>query len=94
MKALQSMLRYNHQKISGNKSDVIARIADCKMYGCLPKCTECGTALLRVTYRTRFGHKGQGIWKCPGYVDDEGAMIHCSFKSQNKIDRPKWKELP
>ena len=43
------MLRYNNQKISGNKNDVIARITDCKMYGCLPKCSECGTALLRVT---------------------------------------------
>jgi len=89
---LKDMLRHNAMRLSGNKGDLIARIVDFKMYGCLPKCPSCGGGILQVKYPTRFGHGGQGSWSCPGYHDDED-FIHCSFKTKDKQEREKWKDL-
>lgn len=36
------MLKFNDQVMTGNKSNLIERIAEGKVLGCIPKCTECG----------------------------------------------------
>eukprot|EP00658_Telonema_sp_P-2_P046419 TRINITY_DN3458_c0_g1_i3.p2 TRINITY_DN3458_c0_g1~~TRINITY_DN3458_c0_g1_i3.p2 ORF type:complete len:101 (-),score=34.89 TRINITY_DN3458_c0_g1_i3:504-806(-) len=40
--ALQGLLGMNDQKKSGAKEEMVQRCADAKMWGCLPKCPECG----------------------------------------------------
>ena len=89
MATLKEMLRRNDMKVSGTKSELMDRIADCKMYGVQPRCPECGTGRLRVTYSTQWGHKGQGAWKCPGYFDDD-TFVRCGFKSDETLERPDW----
>lgn len=88
---LKAMLSKNFVKKSGNKSDLIERIADCKMYGKYPDCPSCGGGKLSVTYPQKFGHDGQGQWKCKGFMDDD-QYRHCGFRSNDSHKRPKWKD--
>ena len=39
------------------------------LYGCMPRCTSCGTARLRVIYANNkaYGHSGNGRFFCPGF---------------------------
>ncbi|ETO36812.1 hypothetical protein RFI_00250 [Reticulomyxa filosa] len=65
---LKEMLKHNDQKVSGTKNELIKRIVDCQMYGCLPLCTLCGSGRLRVLYvnSKSYGHGGEGRFYCPG----------------------------
>lgn len=86
---LKNMLKHNRMVQSGNKDDLVRRVADCKMYGCYPRCPECGGGTLRVRYVAhQFGHDGQGSWNCPGYMEDD-EFVRCSFRSTEKLERPK-----
>ncbi len=40
-------------------------MVDGKMYGALPRCSECGGGLLRVVYKSKYGHGGQGKVRAP-----------------------------
>ena len=62
---LKDMLRLNTQKVSGTKDELVERCVDCFMYGCLPRCPDCGAARLRVHYPSSFGHGGQGHLRLP-----------------------------
>ena len=93
--ALKGKLRKNSQKVSGTKRELIERIADCKLYGCMPKCSECGTGTLRVIYENnkKYGHTGHGRYYCPGFVDDDGVFQTCLWTGdETKIKREKWQE--
>merc|ERR1712130_781928 len=70
---LKEMLRFNAQKVSGTKTELIHRIADCQIYGCMPRCIECGGGHLRVIYINgkKYGHGGNGRYFCPGYYDGD-----------------------
>lgn len=37
------------QLVGGTKGDLISRIIDCKLWGCLPKCPSCGGGRLKVS---------------------------------------------
>merc|ERR1712157_390249 len=75
VKELKDLLRHNDQTMSGTKQILCERIADCKLYGILPRCEVCGGAarLKLVSYISQFGHGGKGRYYCPGYFDDEGV---------------------
>jgi len=92
VKVLKQMLLHNNQKRSGNKMELVTRIADCKMYGCLPQCEDCGGGRMFVIYDFPFGHGGQGRWRCNGYYDDED-FVPCGISTREKQERKKWKEL-
>jgi hypothetical protein len=87
---LKDMLTKNDQKTSGKKSDLVERIADGKMYGALPRCPDCGGAVLKVKYARKYGHSGQGDFSCPGYFEDK-TFVRCTHTSQNE-KRPAWKD--
>lgn len=61
------------------------------MYGGLPRCPECGGAVLRVRYPSKYGHGGSGAYHCPGFYDDD-VFKKCKF-TQQTVDRPKWRAL-
>ena len=89
---LKDMLRLNTQKVSGTKDELVERCVDCFMYGCLPRCPDCGAARLRVHYPSSFGHGGQGRFGCPGYYDDD-VYVRCGYDNKGAaVDRPAWIE--
>jgi len=90
MNELKEMLQTNGQKVSGTKKDLIERVADGKVYGALPRCPQCGGAVLKVKYKNKYGHSGQGEWSCPGYYDDK-TFKHCKYSSENETREP-WKD--
>merc|ERR1712059_146353 len=68
---LKELLQKNDQTKTGNKSALVTRIARCKLYGCLPRCPECGGGRLKAAYVQEWGHEGNGTFSCPGYFDDD-----------------------
>mmetsp|Transcript_7797 Transcript_7797/g.13369 ORF Transcript_7797/g.13369 Transcript_7797/m.13369 type:complete len:291 (+) Transcript_7797:52-924(+) len=88
---LKEYLKLNDMTTSGVKQELIDRLADAKTFGALPRCPSCFGGRLRVTYDKPYGHGGQGRWSCPGFHDDEQFRV-CSFRSDEVIARPAWKE--
>ncbi|CAK75956.1 unnamed protein product (macronuclear) [Paramecium tetraurelia] len=79
---LKSMLKANDQTQMGNKAELIERIADCMIKGCLEKCPNCSGG------RPKF-NPTQKVFKCPGYMDDT------EFRFCNKVYGPKdLKRIP
>ena len=78
---LKEMLKKNDQNISGNKDELITRIADGmvrkeiililkKLLGQIPCCPECKKGKLKFNNLT-------GKYRCPGYMD-ENEFKHCN----------------
>jgi len=87
---LKELLRLNGQKLSGAKAELVLRCTDAKAYGSLPKCPDCGGGRMEVTYPTRWGHGGQGKFRCKGYYDDD-EFVRCNH-TEDQMERPKWVE--
>jgi len=88
-KMLSQMLRDNYQAVSGSKTELIARVTDRILFGCIPECPKCGSTVgLKVTYKDT-NHKGQGRWLHRGSYDDEGVFQVCGFKATN-VERYPW----
>jgi len=85
---LKDSLRLNDQKTTGNKKDLILRVVDGMMYGAAPRCPKCGAGILRVKYKTKYGHNGQGKFRCPGYFDDD-EFKSCDYNSSSE-KRKAW----
>eukprot|EP01083_Nonionella_stella_P041413 112283_1 len=88
---LKDMLAKNEVRRTGNKKQIMERVADCKMYGVYPRCPKCFGGVMQVKYDSPFGHKGQGHWFCKGYMDDD-HFRHCHFKSDEVFERKEWKD--
>ncbi|CAK75488.1 unnamed protein product (macronuclear) [Paramecium tetraurelia] len=79
---LKQMLKANDQKQTGNKGELIERIADCMIKGCLEKCPNCSGGRPKL-------NPVQKNFKCPGYMDDT------EFRFCNKVYGPKdLKRIP
>jgi len=89
--AMKKMLTHNGMVKTGDKQEVMERVADCKLYGVPPLCPECGGARLKVKYAPKYGHDGQGEWSCKGFWDDD-HFHHCAYKTNEEMDRTKWVE--
>lgn len=80
---LKDMLRYNDQKTSGAKPELVNRCLDAIINGALPKCPRC-----------RVGHLvylGSGRYGCAGSFDQQQKRVRdCSFESTD-IERIPWK---
>jgi len=86
---LKEMLKLNDQRTTGNKKELLDRVADGMAYGALPRCSTCNLAVLRVKYKTKYGHRGQGNFKCPGYFQNDDLKT-CPYTSKSET-RPAWK---
>lgn len=87
---LKELLEANDQLKGGNKATLVARCADGKLYGRLPRCPRCGGGKLKVWYESMSGHDGHGWYLCPGYYDDD-EYVKCDFVGID-VTRPEWKQ--
>ncbi|EAS07069.1 poly polymerase and DNA-ligase Zn-finger region family protein (macronuclear) [Tetrahymena thermophila SB210] len=80
---LKALLGINNQPKTGTKDELVLKCADGKTLGQIPICSECGGGKLRYDIQT-------GIYKCPGYMDDD-VFQHCGKKFTNEqIVRLPW----
>lgn len=71
---------------SGNKPELINRIADGMLLGAIPSCPKCAGGKLRFENEL-------GVYRCPGYLDDDEFKF-CNKKFEfDEIERTKWKEI-
>jgi len=92
VKVLKQMLRDNCQPVSGSKAELVARVADRMLFGCIPECPDCGNNRgLKVIYQDA-NHRGQGKWLHRGYFDDDGEFEPCGFKGTH-VERYSWTDM-
>lgn len=82
IRELRDLLKKNHQISSGVKGDLVNRVAQAKVLGCLPNCPVCGGGKLRFNIQT-------GEYRCPGYMDDT-TFRYCGFRTFSGIERTPW----
>merc|ERR1719510_1863063 len=68
---LKALLRTNDQNVTGTKGQLVARAADGKAFGALPRCPTC--------HGGRIKYEG-GVYSCPGFMDDD-VFHKCSFQA-------------
>jgi len=78
--SLKKMLKLNDQLTTGKKSDLIERVAECKIVGSVPRCPECGGG------RPKFK---SGLYFCPGFMDD--VKFQKCFWVSRDLQRADWK---
>lgn len=85
---LRSMLRLNKQRTTGRKVDLVDRVADCMVFGCLPKCPSCGFGYIR------FSEEKQ-LFVCPGGFDPQlKQKVDCpSVFEAERVDRTPWSHV-
>ncbi|KAL4434913.1 hypothetical protein ABPG74_021252 [Tetrahymena malaccensis] len=80
---LKALLGVNNQPKTGSKDELLLKCADGKTLGQIPICSECGGGKLRFDIQT-------GIYKCPGYMDDD-VFQHCGKKfTIEQVVRQPW----
>jgi hypothetical protein len=93
LNSLKAMLRHNAQQVSGNKTELLARIKRCIEYGCLPQCPSCERGHMKEE-RVRGKRRSRYRYRCPGFMD--GTDFHsCGFETDaSGLEFPPWKFLP
>jgi len=79
---LKGILKANDQSSTGNKSELVERVADGVAFGAMPRCSKCSGGRLKII---------GGYYVCPGYMEDD-VFLSCDFTS-TKIERREWKEI-
>ncbi len=83
--ALKNMLKANDQAATGNKDDLVSKVADGKILGKIPRCPKCFGG------RPRFDYK-KGTYYCPGYRDDTDYK-NCHKKyTLEELPREEWQD--
>eukprot|EP00811_Abedinium_folium_P037031 NODE_9684_length_1406_cov_4.647381.p2 GENE.NODE_9684_length_1406_cov_4.647381~~NODE_9684_length_1406_cov_4.647381.p2 ORF type:complete len:402 (+),score=111.75 NODE_9684_length_1406_cov_4.647381:95-1207(+) len=80
--ALKALLRTHDMSTTGTKAELVARCADGKAFGALPRCPQCSGGRIRFE---------AGIYRCPGYMDDDD-FNPCNFKAST-IERLPWQSV-
>jgi len=81
MATLKEWLKMNDQSASGNKSELLEKVADGMVFGGLPRCPKCAGGRLKTL---------GNMFVCPGFMEDD-TFQECDFTS-NDIIRSPWKE--
>ena len=83
---LKEELKANDQARSGAKGDLVAKIADGRLLGKIPRCPSCFGGRLRFSYKAN-------TYECPGYHDDE-SFVNCGkvFKG-SEVKREPWVKI-
>jgi hypothetical protein len=69
---LKSLLKLNYMTVTGVKSDLVDRVAESVVKGCVPRCPRCRVPVLRYRDAT-------GTFECPGvYSAGEAVCVHRS----------------
>ena len=81
--ALKDILKKNLQSMSGNKDDLVFKVADGIVLGRIPRCPKCFGG------RPKFDYKA-GTYHCSGYRDDtDFHNCHSTFELHD-IKRDPW----
>jgi hypothetical protein len=80
---LKEMLKKNDQSMTGAKDDLIQRVADGKVLGKIPRCPKCSGGRPKFDYKT-------GMYKCPGFRDDEEFRFCNKKYSMEELPREDW----
>jgi len=82
---LKDRLRAHGQLVSGKKDELVERVRDCVLNGCLPECPRCHCAVMKVI--------GPGWLRCFG--SHSNRFYKCGFSaSADRVPRTPWKPLP
>ena len=73
----------NGQSRTGNKTDLIERVADGKQFGRIPTCSSCGGG------KPRFD-RDIGKYKCPGYMEDTDFVFCKKTTDFYDLKRTDW----
>lgn len=77
------MLRSNMQSMSGNKDELVVKIADGIVLGRIPRCPKCYGGRPKFDVKT-------GTYNCPGYRDDvDFKNCHTTF-TKEELQRDPW----
>lgn len=82
---LKNLLQKNGQSKSGNKIDLLTRVADGMMFGSIPFCSNCGGGRPKLDLLS-------GVYYCKGYMDDDKWQYCRKSFDFEEIKRDKWKE--
>lgn len=77
------MLKSNMQSMSGNKDDLVLKVADGIVLGRIPRCPNCFGGRPKYDYKT-------GIYTCPGFRDDEDYKNCHSTFTKEELKRDPW----
>ena len=80
---LKDILRKNMQSMSGNKEDLVLKVADGIVLGRIPRCPKCFGGRPKFDYKT-------GIYTCPGYRDDEEYLNCNTTFTKTELKRDAW----
>lgn len=89
---IKHQLREQNQLLKGTKAELVERAVDCRVWGLLPRCPECGGGKLKVSYHNGSDPSGGQTFKCPGFYDEDHFHF-CSFSSTD-VERPAWVDQP
>jgi len=89
---IKHQLREQNQLLKGTKAELVERAVDCRVWGLLPRCPECGGGKLKVSYHNGSDPSGGQTFKCPGFYDEDHYHF-CSFSSTD-VKRPAWVDQP
>lgn len=80
---LKEVLKKNEQSMSGNKDQLVQKVADGKVMGKIPRCPKCFGGRPRYDYI-------KGTYHCHGYRDDED-MVECDKElTKEELPRETW----
>ena len=82
--ALKQLLRRNDMITSGNKAELIERVAHGAALGAIPRCGECGGGRLRFNLK-------RGTYWCPGFYDDDEFTPCDSRLAFDEVTRTPWR---
>jgi hypothetical protein len=80
---LKEILKKNDQATTGAKKDLAAKVADGRTLGKIPRCPRCFGG------RPKFESE-KGIYRCPGYRDDEDFKFCNKKYSLEELPREAW----
>lgn len=80
---LKNALKKNEQSSTGNKKDLVAKVADGKVLGKIPRCPKCFGGRPKFDFKT-------GLYTCPGYRDDEDFKFCNKKYTMDELPRETW----
>ena len=87
IKDLKEILRINGQSMTGDKKQVIEKVADGEVLGAIPKCPKCSGGHLKYDYKS-------DEYMCRGFMDDD-TWHYCNFTGTSEnISRYPWVKPP
>lgn len=82
---LKEALRKNGQSMSGNKTELLAKVAEGQMFGRTPKCPTCFGGRPRLDLAT-------GVYHCGGYYEDQNFFQCDATFEFGQMNRLPWIE--